>query len=374
VNTPAQWRERRSEMKAILEKDLLGASPPAPGNVSGRVIKEQMVLDGAARFELVRISFGPEGKLGFEAAIYLPGKGDGPFPFIVHPTFYPTPGSDEEPVMPTTFATTAAATRAEAGRTWALRSADPEVAARENFGQALGRGYGIIAAYYQQWGRDQKSYRDSAFFPSYPDYDWADLAAWAWGMSRCVDYLEKQPFVDKTRLIALGHSRLGKCTLVAGAMDERFALVAPAGSGCCGTGAFRYCGKGRGGKEGLEDVLRNFPQWISPNMREIAGNVDAMPFDQNWLIALCSPRAFIAGDALGDPYCNGNALKQSWLGALSVYEFLGGKEKLGIHFREGGHALADSDWKVILDFADWQLKDIKPAQRFDELPAAERLH
>ena len=374
VTTPGQWRQRREEMKAILQKYLLGVAPPPPGNMTGEVIKSQMVLDGAAKFQLVRLSFGAGSKLGFEAAIYLPAKGEGPFPFIVHPAFYPTPGSKEEPVMPTTFATTAAATRAAAGREWAMRFGDPEVAARENFSQALDRGYGIIAAYYQQWGRDQKVYRDSAFFPAYPQNDWADLAAWAWGMSRCVDYLETQPYADKTKLIALGHSRLGKCTLVAGAMDERFAMVAPAGSGCAGTGAFRFNGKTRGGKEGLEEVLKNFPQWISPNMQEFSGNVEKMPFDQHWLIALCAPRPFIAADALGDPYCNGNALKESWLAARPVYEFLGVKEKLGIHFRPGGHELAKDDWKVILDFADRELRGVKSDQQFDQMPAVELLH
>jgi len=60
----------------------------------------------------------------------------------------------------------------------------------------------------------------------------------------------------KSKIIALGHSRLGKTTLVAGAFDDRFALVAPAGSGCAGTGAFRFNGKARGGKEGLEAARR----------------------------------------------------------------------------------------------------------------------
>jgi hypothetical protein len=276
-------------------------------------------------------------------------------------------------VMPTTFATTAAATRAAAGREWAMRLRDPDVAAKEQFSMALSRGYGVITFYYQQCGRDEPNYRDSAFFPSYPQYDWTDLAAWAWGMSRCVDYLETQSFADKSKLIALGHSRLGKCTLVAGALDERFALIAPAGSGCCGTGAFRFNGKTRGGKEGLEDVLKRFPQWISPRMAVFANNVDAMPFDQHWLIALCAPRPFIAADALGDPYCNGNALKQSWLAARLVYKLLGAKEKLGIHFRTGGHALAEEDWKVILDFADWHLRGLHAQRRFDELPADELL-
>jgi hypothetical protein len=193
-------------------------------------------------------------------------------------------------------------------------------------------------------------------------------------MSRCVDFLQTQTEVDASRIIALGHSRLGKTALIAGAFDDRFALIAPAGSGCCGTGAFRVSGKSRGGKEGLEDVLKHFPQWISSNMAQYADKVDTLPFDQHWLIALCAPRPFIAADALDDPYCNGMALAQSWLAAKPVYDFLGEPQNLGIHYRPGVHELAAEDWKAILDYADWKLRGIKTDQRFDQLPPANLLH
>ena len=132
-------------------------------------------------------------------------------------------------------------------------------------------------------------------------------------MSRCVDYLQTQAFADKSKLIALGHSRLGKTTLVAGAFDERFALTAPAGSGCGGTGAYRFNGKGRGGREGLEDATKNFPQWFGPRLHEFAGQVKKLPFDQHWLMALIAPRLFIAADGLDDKATNVNAWsKVTW--------------------------------------------------------------
>ena len=165
----------------------------------------------------------------------------------------------------------------------------PENAAKQ-YAEPLRRGYAIATFYYQQAGADRLDFRKTGFFPAYPDYDWGDLAAWSWAMSRCVDYLETQPFADKTKFIALGHSRLGKTVLVAGAFDERFALTAPAGSGCGGTGAYRFNGKGRGGKEGLEDATRNFPQWFGPHLHEFAGQVQKLPFDQHWLMALIAPR------------------------------------------------------------------------------------
>lgn len=163
----------------------------------------------------------------------------------------------------------------------------------------------------------------------------------------------------------------GKAALVAGAFDERFALVAPAGSGCGGTGAYRFNGQGRGGKEGLEDVVKNFPQWMNPHFAEFSGQVEKLPFDQHWFIGLIAPRLFIAPDGLNDGAASVNALIQSYLAAKPVYALLGVPAHLGINFRPGKHMLAPEDWKAILDFADQQLRKQDLKRRFDQLPPAD---
>ena len=193
-------------------------------------------------------------------------------------------------------------------------------------------------------------------------------------MSRCVDYLETQSFADKSKFIALGHSRLGKATLVAGAFDERFALVAPAGSGCAGTGAYRFNGKARNGREGLNEIVKNFPQWTIPSLVEFSNRVERLPFDQHWLIDLVAPRLFIAADGLDDTAASVNALVQSYLAAKPVYALLGVPDHLGIHFRPGHHTLAPEDWTAILDFADQQLRGLDAKNRFDQLPPQELWH
>ena len=78
--------------------------------------------------------------------------------------------------------------------------------------------------------------------------------AWAWGASRIVDYLETDPSIDKNKLIITGVSRTGKAALIAGAFDDRWAMVAPVASSGGGTPAYRYSGSvpDRGGKEGLD--------------------------------------------------------------------------------------------------------------------------
>src|ERR1017187_4887637 len=74
VTTVAQWRARREELKAILEHYELGHAPPPPGNRSGTEIQSRPVLDGAAKYRLVHLKFGPGRKLGFDIAIFTPAK------------------------------------------------------------------------------------------------------------------------------------------------------------------------------------------------------------------------------------------------------------------------------------------------------------
>jgi len=348
ISAPAQWPARRAEMIRVLEDDAIGHPPPPPGNVSGRDLATATLLDGQAEGHFVHLRFGPEGKLGFDATLLLPAGTNAftpPFPVIVQPVFIPL----DAPGTPGTNSWTNAA---------------------PGYAGVLRRGYAVMCFHYQQCGLDKFNWRTSAFFPAYPENDWGDMAAWAWGMSRCVDYLESQSFADPRKFIAVGHSRLGKTALVAGALDERFTLVAPAGSGCGGTGAYRFNGKNRGGKEGLEDALKHFPQWFGPGLTQFSNHVDRLPFDQHWFIALIAPRRFIAADGLDDPAASVNALVQSYLAAKPVFELLGVPDRIGLNFRPGGHRLAPEDWRAILDFADQQLRGRKVDRTFDAHPPA----
>ena len=356
-----QWRARREEMKAIIEEYEFGHAPPPPGNVTGKEIVSKILADGKTQYRAVHLSFGPDQKLGFDIGIFSPaGKGGtggaGPFPTIVHLNYFPIPGTAPAATAPTT-------------RRSFFRPMTADAMAAQYSAQ-LERGYAVVTINYQQLGADNANYRQSAFFPAYPNYDWRDISAWAWGISRCIDFLQNDPSTDKSKIIAVGHSRVGQAVLLAGAFDERIALVAPAGGGC----AFRFCGKGRGGKQGVDEIVDQNTIWFGPKFPQFKGQTEKLPFDQNWLIALAAPRPYILCNGLDDQYVNGNAVAQSYLGAKPVYQLLGAADNLAINFRPGPHMLGKVDWQAILDFADWKLRGMPVNRKFDVLPPSDQLH
>jgi len=213
------------------------------------------------------------------------------------------------------------------------------------------------------------AFRTTRFFPAYPGYDWGVLAGWAWGVSRIVDYLETNPSVDKTKLIVSGVSRTGKSAMIAAAFDDRLAMAAPCVTGGGGIGAYRFNGAGRGGKEGLADMMKKYPNWFSPHLHEFWGHVDKLPFDEHWFLALVAPRPFIALEGLTDQVSLENAVKQSWLGAQPAYALLGAKDRLGVNYANHGHAFTPEDWNAMLDFADKHLRAMKVERRFDQFPS-----
>jgi hypothetical protein len=379
IATTAAWEKHRDELKQLLMYYATGLMPPAPGNVTGRVLNTRALLDGAVKYQLVRLSFGPEKKLGFDIALFTPANKPGPFPVVIFPSFDQTPGAEPLPLMPR---------RPEQGKGGDALvlplgipeefapAAPPPPVEPEKFAadhhDTFARGYAIATYHYQDTGEDSITrntdgswaFRNSRFFPAYPHYDWGLLASWAWGISRCIDFLETQDFADKTRLIVTGHSRIGKAVLVAGAFDERIAISAPAGSAGGGVGAYRFCGSGRSGGEGLDDMMRKYPNWFSPNLYQFGTFADKLPFDQHWFVALTAPRGFVVLDGETDHICSPLAVRKTLHGAEPTYALYGATDKLGLHYSKHGHAFNALDWTALLDFADWHLRGQKPAQSF----------
>jgi hypothetical protein len=328
VKTETAWEKRRDEMKTIIEHYGYGHMPPAPNNVVAEKLSTKSVFDGAAREERILLSMGPDLKVTVNVRMEIP-EGAGPFPAIIKNEggpLGPTPVGDE----------------------------------------IVRRGY-VLAQYARtDLDPDQNNVVGPAQ-QAYPDYDWATLAVWAWGGMRVLDYLETLDFIDKTKVGITGHSRGGKTALLAGAFDERFALVVPNGSGCGGAGCYRVLGPKC---EDLERIThpKRFSYWFHPRLRTFAGKVDRLPFDQHFLKALVAPRALLSTDALGDLWANPLGTQITYQAAQEVFDFLGVSDKSGLHFREGGHDQSAEDWRALLDFADERFFGKKTGRDFKKLP------
>jgi Abhydrolase family len=254
VATAEQWAKRRAEIKRLLEYYAVGAMPPAPGNVTGREILSQTVLDGAVKYRLVRLTFGPGEKLELSIGIFTPTEGSGPYPAVIMPGGTP-PGATPLPTLPhppgqghgvdallpvveSEAAPSEPPTAASGTRRAAANLPDAEAIAVRNRG-LFQRGYALVTFNNNDCAEDTTlrnadgswAFRTTRFYPAYPGYDWGVLAGWAWGVSRIVDYLETDPAIDKTKLIISGVSRTGKSAMIAAAFDERIAMAAPCVTG-----------------------------------------------------------------------------------------------------------------------------------------------
>jgi len=398
VKTAAQWKQRREEMKRILEYYAVGQAPPAPGNVKGREVSSQLVRNGRVKYRLVHLTFGPKDSLSLDVGIFTPAEG-GPFPALISPSGTP-PGATPLPRLPPgptqgkgldVLLVVGPERLPAAGDSPSTASAPPggaPAAGRGAFGgprtaesiaannPALGHGFAFVAFNNNDCGEDTTlrnpdgswAFRTTRFYPAYPNYDWGLLRGWAWGVSRIVDYLETDPSIDKTRLIVTGVSRTGKAAMVAGAFDERLAMVAPVASSGGGTPAYRFSGAERGGKEGLTEMMRKYPNWFSPHLHEFWGQPDKLPFDQHWFIALVAPRPFLALEGTRDQNVNANGVRQSWIAAEPAYALFHAADRLGVNWADRRHGMVQADWDALLAFADKYLLGKDVTRRFDVFP------
>jgi hypothetical protein len=198
-----------------------------------------------------------------------------------------------------------------------------------------------------------------------PD-EWGTISAWAWGLSRLLDAIEEIKEIDAQRVGVIGHSRLGKASLWAGATDERFRLVISNNSGCGGAALNK-----RAFGETVGRINRSFPHWFNGNFKNYNENEGALPFDQHQLIALIAPRSVYVASATGDRWADPKGEFLSLVNAEPVYSLyhdapFGFTEQpkpgrcvgrvMGYHIREGKHNVTPEDWEHYLEFGDRWLK------------------
>ena len=378
VSTAADWRDRRrGEVLRLFEDHVYGHMPgPWEGPSCQRLDENEDALDGRAVRRQTRVRFGDGNAApAINLLLYLPCGATKPVPTFLGLNFYGNHSIHGDPGIHlstswmrndrehnTTGHRASEASRATAASRWPVAD-------------ILARGYGLATIYCGDLDPDfDDGYYNGVHPLFYADgqsqpeaHQWGSIGAWAWGLSRGLDILQQDPGVDASRVCVMGHSRLGKTALWAGACDERFALVISNNSGCGGAALAR-----RRYGETVETINKAFPHWFCDNYHAYDGCEDELPVDQHQLIALAAPRPVYVTSAIDDRWADP---KGEFLGALHaspVYELLGEGGlcdtqmppvdkpltgvRIGYHMRSGGHDVTAYDWDRWMDFADLHLQ------------------
>lgn len=405
-----QWQtKRRPELLNLFASQVYGRAPELP-NTCRPVFYEEgtKALDGLAIRRQLHIPFThrPDGP-GMNMLLYLPIDAVRPVPLFLGLNFCGNHSIAYDPDirLPTTWMREGEGVidhrATEAGR--------GVMSSRWPVATILNRGYGLATIYYGDIDPDFDDGFQNGVHPHFysegqqrPRSDeWGAIAAWAWGLRRAMDYLEIDSDVDSKRVAVMGHSRLGKAALWAGAQDERFAMVISNESGCGGAALSR-----RRFGETVAHINRQFPHWFCENFKAYNHREDDLPVDQHQLLALMAPRPLYVASAQEDLWADpkgeflalwkaSSAYRLFGLESLPLYAIspvdeitdvvetrsphessLGGLSSHGLssdrkppapqmpplhepfvgtcgyHIREGKHGVKLYDWQRFLDFAD----------------------
>ena len=368
VDSAAKWfKERRPEILKFYQTEIYGRIPVNAPRVTWEVTEtDSKARDGAAiRKQVVgRMGDKPDGPR-MNLTMFLPAKASGPVPMLLSISFGLGAGGRAQ-------AASKAATpkKGEAAGKPALAPGRGP-GGFDAIGEVLSRGWGYTTLNYTDIQPDRADRWTEGVIgltlkpgQTRPEPDeWGTISAWAWGISRSIDYLETDPAVNPKQIAITGVSRLGKTVLWAGAQDERVAAVFSVVSGEMGAALIR-----RDWGETLDDMAQNFPWQFAGNLPKWVGKWNDLPVDQHMLIALCAPRPVYVNGGLTDQWSDPKGEFLAMAAAGPVYRLLGHKDlgvtelpaldtpvtggDLAFHYHSGGHTAVPTDWKAFLDFAD----------------------
>lgn len=345
VQTPEQYAVYRTELLDLYQTYMFGGMPTQGFETTFTVEESGPALDGAALRRQVRVTTLTEnGTHDAMLLLYTPASAQQCGVFIGLNFSGNTAVWADDAILPSC-------------------AQNPEVTERGQEGwpvnQIINAGYGVATMYYGDWAEDSKDTFREGILSLFPEQDYTAFTAWAFGVMRGVDYLVQQPDINSRMIASVGHSRLARVSLWAGANDERIALV----TASCGGGLMRSPLAAK------IDPASTSVHWNTEAYFSYEGNDEALPVDAHMLYALIADRHLYvsigAMDLASDPVATYDALqnaKQVWQTVFgrqvipdgSYAELVPGQpvcsESMGVHVHAGGHAMTTEDWQNYIDY------------------------
>ncbi len=363
VQDAKSWPARRTEIFAMIEDQMFGKAPEFDKKSMKvtRKIPDRIFLSGKAVLSQPALHFAG---CNVQLMIVRPADTREPVPAFLAYNFRGNHTVHQDPAI--------ALASGWVPRTKGNKASEDhrgQSSPRWDIQKIIEKGYALVTVYCGDVDPDFHDHFKNGVHAKYGKPDagqWGTIAAWSWGLSRILDYLEDEPAIDAKRVAVMGHSRLGKTSLWAGASDTRFALVISNNSGCGGAAL----SKRRFG-ETVHRINSSFPHWFCDNFKKYNNKEDILPFDQHMLLALVAPRPLYVASAEKDQWADPRGEFLAAKGADPVYRILGTEGlpadnmpavnkpvhgRIGYHIRSGKHDVTSYDWKQYLAFADKHLK------------------
>ena len=383
AKTRQEWEAERQEILRQFASEIYGPLPPPPDKLTVQTlsVREDALNGLAVRKELRLIAEKNGRKFDFDVLLYVPRNAKTPPPVFIGLNFsgnqYYAPEKDVRLTRGPKFGKARWNATEPVPETWRSLSMSAW-----NFEEAVKRGYAVATACYGEIFPDNADgFRKSIYTLFYdeadlrPEYEipltelkqrpprrMSALSAWAWGLIRIREALEREPLVDAGKAIAIGHSRLGKTALWAGANDPGFAAVISNNSGCLGAALSR-----RHFGETIQVFFYPHTFWGCGNLAKYVENENALPVDQHQLLALIAPRELFVASSSRDLGADPRGEFLAWKHAAPVWRLYGFREdppgepppigqpaggRLRYYMKEGKHSITAQDWRMYYDFAD----------------------
>lgn len=371
ITSAQDWRRQRPQVMDFVCRKLYTPIPPRPKSLQFRLLeRSDNALDGAAvRMQYAIVSGDELGEHSFTLLLYVPKNVEKPAVFI-HQNFMGNHAAidDTAVIIPKCYLDSDGKSGENAVQ--ARQKQRNERAYRHPIREVVAAGYAYATFCYNELYPDKYATQESGipesiykiYNPKRFDTTPQSIAAWAFGDILALDCLESIAEVDASRAAVVGHSRLGKAALYAGALDERFKIVISNSS--CILGA-RMNRRNFGGTAKI--AVENSTKWYSPELKKYVDNIETMPIDQQHFLACIAPRALYVASATDDYWCDPEGEFLSLEQACKIYKLFGATNTpkfsdmkvetpfcgdVGHHIRIGGHNILLYDWLQYIKFAD----------------------